>query len=175
MFESFTSRFVKAAPIVAVVDDDELLQHLVVDLLKMSHCDPRQFLTCEDALKWLSLGREKPSFILADLRFPSGMQGQEFVPLVRQHTDAGVAVVTGAMLSPQEETLFNRLGVYVINKPIQPSKIIELVLPLIPTRKANHVRAEFQRVERIDLGELEEARSAAVRNSKGIPCVAAGV
>lgn len=102
---------------ILVVEDEQVVRHLLVDVL---HADGYEVDVADNGLKALWLLRKSPyDLILADLKMPT-MDGRDFyreVEKVRPDTVPRIIFVTGQAHAPGYDQFLKEVGAVALKKP----------------------------------------------------------
>jgi len=116
------------APVIWLVEDDESIQRLVSDALKIHGFQPLVFDTAEKAYEALGT-KAAPALIILDILLP-GMSGIDLVRLVKQNKAwEKIPIIVVSVLSQQEgvkDGILDRTTFW-INKPFDAGNLIQTV------------------------------------------------
>lgn len=105
-------------PTVLVVDDDAGIRDSMERLLRVYGYSPVTAASLEEAIK--AIGHTIVDALIIDVRLGDGRTGLELLHTIRERPEfakAPVLVLTGAILSEEEEALITRLRAYLFQKP----------------------------------------------------------
>lgn len=122
---------------VLVVDDDEDVAHTLADVLRMSGHDVDTVYCGEDGIERVS--QTEYDVIISDVRMP-GLDGPGFLRALRKDhddLDRRFLFMTGDTLGVDLSTLVDETGITVIEKPLDPPAVAQMVAERLSALRAD--------------------------------------
>ncbi len=120
-----------AVPIL-VVDNDSSITNSMADLLRQWGAIPMCALSKRSAVSELKYSEQQPSMILADYHLDDGETGIEVIEAIHELQKSKIpAVIITADRTQELNKECERLGYYILNKPVKPAKLRALISHLL--------------------------------------------
>ena len=118
----------EAAPLVFIVEDNEVIARLVARLLKRNGCDVAHAGDVSGAMRLIDA--KIPDLFILDVTLPDG-DGYEVCREIRKKTDAPVLFLTGKTALNEKIAGLGSGGDYYLTKPYEPDELLAVVKSLL--------------------------------------------